>query len=92
MTEAVPENPSHALLHFLAVDPQYPHRGVGTRLLADAVEHSRAAGFESLVLDVRVDNVRAIGIYERAGFAPSGEPHPHPLGGSPMQPYLLRLR
>ncbi len=91
LTESGRIDTAEALLHFLAVDPRGPGLGVGTRLLADAVEHAAAGGFASLVLEVRTDNARAIGMYERAGFVPDGEQRPHPLGGHPMQPYRLRL-
>jgi ribosomal protein S18 acetylase RimI-like enzyme len=91
LTESGQADPADALLHFLAVDPRTPSRGVGTALLADAIEHATAGGFSSLALEVRIDNVRAIGLYERAGFIPDGDVRQHPLGGEPMQPFRLRL-
>jgi ribosomal protein S18 acetylase RimI-like enzyme len=80
----VPEGPGTLLLQHLAVAPDVAGRGLGRRLLADAVAH--AAG-RPLALDVRIGNGRAIALYERAGFARAGEPVPHPLGGEPMVRY-----
>lgn len=82
---------TEALLHFLAVHPDGGGGGVGTALLEDAVTHAKRGGFETLVLEVRRNNTRAIELYSRAGFVPRGEEIPHPLGGYPMQSYRLAL-
>ncbi|MFE6647885.1 GNAT family N-acetyltransferase [Nocardioides sp. NPDC057772] len=63
-----------ALLSRLCVDPAVTSRGMGAALVADAVEHAREAGFQRIELDVRETNVRAIALYERAGFAAASEP------------------
>lgn len=84
-------DPAEAYLHYLAVDPDGTGRGVGGVLMADAIAHARAAGFGSLTLEVRSDNVRAIELYLRTGFVPDGEATPHPTAGYPMQPYRLAL-
>jgi ribosomal protein S18 acetylase RimI-like enzyme len=63
-----------ALLSRLCVDPAVASRGMGAALVADAVEHARDAGFRRIELDVRETNVRAIALYERAGFAAASEP------------------
>ena len=47
------------------------HWGLGSRLLADYVERSRAAGVERMHLEVRSGNP-AIAMYEANGFAPVG--------------------
>lgn len=91
LVEAGRADPSEALLHYLAVDPDGVGAGVGRALLADAIHHTRSLGFRSLVLEVRPDNTRAVGIYVRAGFVPFGEPIPHPIAGYSMQSYRLSL-
>lgn len=63
-----------ALLSRLCVDPSVSSRGMGAALVADAVEHARDAGFQRIELDVRETNVRAIALYERAGFAAASDP------------------
>lgn len=63
-----------ALLSRLCVDPAVTSRGMGAALVADAVEHARDGGFQRIELDVRETNVRAIALYERAGFAAVSEP------------------
>jgi ribosomal protein S18 acetylase RimI-like enzyme len=49
-----------------------PHRGSGLagRLLDRAAEQAREAGCGEVVLSVDVDNERALGFYEKAGFEP----------------------
>ncbi len=91
LTEFGRAGTSEALLHYLTVDPDGLGAGVGTGLLADAIEHAVDGGFRSLVLDVRPENERAIGLYVRAGFLPEGEPRPLWSGGHPMQSYRLLL-
>ncbi|WP_328528151.1 GNAT family N-acetyltransferase [Nocardioides sp. NBC_00368] len=63
-----------ALLSRLCVDPSVGSRGLGAALVADAADRARDAGFQSIELDVRETNVRAIALYERAGFAAVSEP------------------
>ena len=73
LVEAGRDDPSEAFLHFLAVDPGGAGGGAGRALLTDAIEHSRAEGFSSLVLEVRDINTRAIELYTRNGFVPFGD-------------------
>lgn len=49
-----------------------PHRGTGLArdLIGCAVERARAEGCAELVLDVDVDNERALGFYRKLGFEP----------------------
>ena len=46
--------------------------GVGSALLRAVEERLRAAGVTSLILEVAVDNERALGFYARHGFARTG--------------------
>ena len=47
-------------------------RGIGRRLMEEAVAWSRAAGIEKLVLSVYPHNEAAIRLYERFGFVEEG--------------------
>ncbi|WP_322973165.1 ribosomal protein S18-alanine N-acetyltransferase [Peterkaempfera griseoplana] len=46
--------------------------GLGSRLLAELVREAGEQGCADLLLEVRVDNVRAQRLYERFGFQPIG--------------------
>jgi ribosomal protein S18 acetylase RimI-like enzyme len=63
-----------AHLSRICVEPTAASRGLGTALLADAIEHARDAGFARISLDVRQTNTRAIALYARAGFNAVSEP------------------
>ena len=56
----------------LGLLPQWRGRGLGERLMRDAVEAARAFGFTRVELSVRDDNRRAIALYGRLGFAVEG--------------------
>ena len=60
------------LMEDLIVRPEHRGRGVGGRLLAYAIEQSRAAGLLRLTLLTDGDNARAQRLYEKAGFIRSG--------------------
>lgn len=61
-----------ARLYSLATASIHAGRGIGQRLMAAAERESRERGKNSLRLEVREDNQRAISIYERAGFRRTG--------------------
>ncbi|WP_374935406.1 GNAT family N-acetyltransferase [Streptomyces resistomycificus] len=52
------------------VDPDHWRRGVGAALHTACVEHWRADGRRTAVLDVHVDNRRAQAFYARHGWVP----------------------
>ena len=52
--------------------PAYRSQGIGTRLMALAIEASRANGLERVELAVFADNLRARRLYEKMGFAVEG--------------------
>jgi len=52
----------------IAVDGTRRGLGLGARLLDQAIDTARAAGYRSVELDVTVSNDGAIRFYERFGF------------------------
>ena len=50
----------------------YRGRGLGTRLLAAALQRAREIGLTRIELDVRAANTPAIALYERFGFVREG--------------------
>lgn len=59
-------------LYSLVAAPEARGRGVGRALLAAAERQSRRRRCSELRLEVRVDNERAIELYERAGYSRFG--------------------
>ena len=56
----------------VAVDPDFQHGKVGTRILLDLVEEARTRGARSIALEVRVANWPAQRLYAWFGFRPVG--------------------
>lgn len=56
----------------LAILPRMRSRGLGTRLLARAIEIARERGVETMFLEVRASNAHALELYRRFGFAQVG--------------------
>lgn len=50
----------------------YRNQGLGTRLAQQAVSWAAARGFSRLTLTTRADNIRAIHVFEKCGFALTG--------------------
>ena len=61
-----------ARLYSLATDPAARGRGVARTLLDAVIDASRKRGCHVVCLEVRTDNLAAIAVYERAGFARTG--------------------
>jgi len=57
----------------LAVDPTIRRQGLGLHLVRAFLDQSRALGAESAFLEVAADNLAAIALYQRAGFAHAGK-------------------
>jgi RimJ/RimL family protein N-acetyltransferase len=65
----------------LLVGPDHRGKGVGSKLIVDAIARSRGT-FEVIVLTVRADNLPARKLYERVGFRNFGAlPHGFRRGG-----------
>ncbi|CAG0998309.1 diamine N-acetyltransferase [Methanosarcinales archaeon] len=56
----------------LAVDPKYQNRSVGSNLLKEIINIFRKDGATEIILEVRMDNIKAKRFYERLGFLQFG--------------------
>lgn len=60
-----------ALLEDMVVDPHYRGKGIGSQLLAYAIEHARAQQVLRITLLTDHDNHAAHRLYQQHGFQPS---------------------
>ena len=72
-----------AYLSLLAISPTVQGGGWGGRLLEALHDDTRAAGHRRAVLHVIQDNVGAVRLYERHGWAEVATRFDHPLFGRP---------
>jgi [ribosomal protein S18]-alanine N-acetyltransferase len=56
----------------VGVAPWARRRGIGKALMVAAIGVARGAGATEMFLEVDVDNMAAVGLYERLGFARAG--------------------
>jgi len=56
-----------------AVHPSFRNRGIGSLLLAEALELMKRFGFKTAVLEVRKSNLKAQSLYRKFRFEPVGE-------------------
>jgi ribosomal-protein-alanine N-acetyltransferase len=56
----------------VAVTPRLRGRGLGAKLLSRILEVARDRGVETVYLEVRASNVRALELYHRFGFSEVG--------------------
>jgi ribosomal-protein-alanine N-acetyltransferase len=56
----------------IGVSARHQGQGIGRLLMAELVGQARTLGARSVLLEVRVDNVPAIALYERFGFTRMG--------------------
>jgi ribosomal protein S18 acetylase RimI-like enzyme len=54
------------------VVPTARGRGVGARLIAEAVNRMRSAGETTITLNVNINNPHAAALYRKLGFAQTG--------------------
>jgi ribosomal protein S18 acetylase RimI-like enzyme len=57
-----------AFLTMLCVKPEFSGKGIGHQLLNFSMEDIKNKGFNSLHLEVKIDNHPAMNLYKRAGF------------------------
>jgi GNAT superfamily N-acetyltransferase len=74
------------LLDLLYVRPSARGRGLGTDLLRAAAEHARAAGAETLALEVLESNAGARRLYDRLGFSTVERLLAAPVGNIAAEP------
>jgi ribosomal protein S18 acetylase RimI-like enzyme len=68
--ESVPSlmHPTNGFVYDIAVDVAYEGHGIGTKLVYEAIAWAKRKGMETIELDVREGNQRALRIYEKSGF------------------------
>ncbi len=64
-----------AVLHILAVNPDYQGRGIGAQLVREAITLAKANGMKAIRLDALATNLPAHKLYERLGFVYRGKQH-----------------
>lgn len=57
------------MIAHLAVDPNFRRQGIAQALIARAGEDALTFGIKKLVLEVEMENEKAITLYNKAGFA-----------------------
>ena len=56
----------------IGVGRSFQRRGIAAMLLQSLIESAKRQGAKRMLLEVRVDNVPALGLYERFGFIRMG--------------------
>ena len=64
-----------AVIHILAVNPDYHGRGIGAQLVSEAICLAKANGMKAIRLDALASNLPAHKLYERLGFVYRGKQH-----------------
>jgi ribosomal-protein-alanine N-acetyltransferase len=64
--------PRQARVLLLAVHPQFRGHGLGARLLWNFMQGAGALPADSVTLEVRVSNQKAVAFYQRMGFSIAG--------------------
>jgi len=67
--------PDEVRVQGIAVAAHHRGRGIGSALLERVSDHARAGGFKAIVLEVVDTNPDAQRLYERLGFAVTGQEH-----------------
>ena len=69
------EDHEAAVIHILAVSPDYQGKGIGTKMIQEAVRLSKTNGKKAIRLDALASNTPAHRIYKRLGFEYRGKQH-----------------
>ena len=69
------EDHEAAVIHILAVNPDYQGTGLGTEMIREAINLSADSGMKSIRLDALASNTPAHKIYKRIGFEYRGKQH-----------------
>ena len=65
-------SPMEAQVRFMAVDPAWSRKGLGSKILAELEAHARSRGAQTMILNARD---QALPFYERHGYVTSGKAH-----------------
>jgi ribosomal protein S18 acetylase RimI-like enzyme len=85
------EEPLTAHVRYVAVRPQAWGLGLGARLMGALPGELELLGYLRACLSVYVDNDRAVALYERSGWRPSGREEPSPVSGKLKRFYELTV-
>lgn len=88
---ACPEDRGRLHLYSIAVREEYRERGIGKKLLRTIIEKARKTGFREIYLEVRVDNLPAIKLYEKMGFKRKGLLEKYYSDGTDAYIYVLEM-
>lgn len=66
------KNSALGRLYSIVIDPVFHGLGLGSRLLEACESAAAKQGCRSIALEVRVDNIRGIALYEKFGYQPAG--------------------
>jgi ribosomal protein S18 acetylase RimI-like enzyme len=69
-------NPLGAHLARLAVCPEWQGQGLGAAMIGDLIQHTRRRGKSRITLNTQGDNQNSQSLYEKLGFARTGEQYP----------------
>lgn len=75
MCKLMPQKYRNAHIVYLggvAVDPAYQGKGIGGKMMREAIAWCRENGYRRIELTVAVENTPAIALYERSGFIREG--------------------
>ena len=64
-----------AVIHLLAVSPDYQSTGIGSEMVLEAVQLAQTQGMKAIRLDALASNTPAHRLYERLGFVNRGVQH-----------------
>ena len=64
-----------AVIHLLAVSPDYQSSGIGTEMVLEAIQLAQNQGMKAIRLDALASNTPAHRLYERLGFVNRGVQH-----------------
>ena len=86
---SVVEEQDHVFLRVIQLHPDWQNRGLGTRLISQVLERAREKNQPARLQVLKVNPARAL--YERCGFAVTGETDTHFLmehpAGDPLTPH-----
>ena len=91
MVKISPASAVEAHLASMHVHPAHHRRGIGSRLMDEAVRYMKDAGFEIASLGVIQANTAARSMYEQRGWIVH-ELHPNGIEGVPIAIYRMSLK